>query len=33
MAQMNLQSRGGSTLIVARNSWMAEGGGEAVGRQ
>lgn len=31
--QIDLQSCGGRTLTVARNSWIAEGGGEAVGRQ
>lgn len=31
--QTDLQSCGGSTLTVARNSWIAGGGGEAVGRQ
>lgn len=30
---IDLQSCGGSTRIVARNSWIAGGGGEAVGRQ
>lgn len=28
-----LLSCGGNTRMVARNSWMAGGGGEAVGRQ
>lgn len=27
------QSCGGSMRTVARNSWIAEGGGDAVGRQ
>lgn len=29
----DLQSCGGRTLTVAHNSWIAGGGGEAVGRQ
>jgi hypothetical protein len=31
--EQGLQSCGGSTRIVARNSRIAGGGGEAVGRQ
>jgi len=30
---MDIQSFGGSTRMVARNSCMAAGGGDAVGRQ
>lgn len=33
MLLTDLQSCGGKTLITARNSWIADGGGEAVGRQ
>lgn len=31
--KIDLQSCGGSIRTVARNSWIAEGGGDAVGRQ
>jgi len=33
IASVDLLSWGGKTLIVARSSWIAAGGGDAVGRQ